>query len=214
MAGLTRTRIEWCDWTWNPVVGCTHGCLYCYARRMAHRFHRGAPDFSPIWVEDSFARPFPRRPSRIFVNSMSDVADWEPEWHGRVLGRIHEHREHLFLFLSKRPWLVPDYYDWANIMLGYSATNQDDIGRLVNRVKNVSFISFEPLHGPVLLWGKPPRWIIVGAETGNRRGRVKPETSWLVEIRDAARTMGVPLFFKDSLRPYWPGDLPREIPCL
>ncbi|MBR4209945.1 MAG: DUF5131 family protein [Lachnospiraceae bacterium] len=33
-----RTKIDWCDTTWNPVTGCLHGCEYCYARGIAHRF--------------------------------------------------------------------------------------------------------------------------------------------------------------------------------
>lgn len=35
---MNRSRIEWCDYTWNPVTGCRHGCRYCYARRMTARF--------------------------------------------------------------------------------------------------------------------------------------------------------------------------------
>lgn len=35
---MNKTKIEWCDCTWNPVVGCKHGCEYCYARRIAERF--------------------------------------------------------------------------------------------------------------------------------------------------------------------------------
>ena len=26
-----KTKIDWCDSTWNPVTGCLHGCKYCYA---------------------------------------------------------------------------------------------------------------------------------------------------------------------------------------
>lgn len=33
-----KTKIDWCDSTWNPVTGCLHGCKYCYARRIAERF--------------------------------------------------------------------------------------------------------------------------------------------------------------------------------
>lgn len=33
-----RTKIDWCDTSWNPVTGCLHGCEYCYARRIAERF--------------------------------------------------------------------------------------------------------------------------------------------------------------------------------
>lgn len=35
---MNKTDIEWADMTWNPVVGCKHGCEYCYARRIAKRF--------------------------------------------------------------------------------------------------------------------------------------------------------------------------------
>ena len=33
-----KTKIDWCESTWNPVTGCLHGCEYCYARRIAERF--------------------------------------------------------------------------------------------------------------------------------------------------------------------------------
>lgn len=33
-----KTKIDWCDSTWNPVTGCLHGCEYCYARKIAYRF--------------------------------------------------------------------------------------------------------------------------------------------------------------------------------
>ena len=33
-----KTKIDWCDATWNPVTGCLHGCEYCYARNIAYCF--------------------------------------------------------------------------------------------------------------------------------------------------------------------------------
>ena len=35
---MQKSKIEWCDATWNPVTGCLHGCEYCYAKRIAERF--------------------------------------------------------------------------------------------------------------------------------------------------------------------------------
>ncbi len=35
---MNKTRIDWCDSTWNPVTGCLHGCEYCYAREYTRRF--------------------------------------------------------------------------------------------------------------------------------------------------------------------------------
>jgi protein gp37 len=42
---MNKTKIEWCDSTWNPVTGCLHECKYCYARRIAERF-KGCDDWS------------------------------------------------------------------------------------------------------------------------------------------------------------------------
>lgn len=43
---MEKTKIEWCDSTWNPVTGCYHTCPYCYARGTANRFKGcdAAPD--------------------------------------------------------------------------------------------------------------------------------------------------------------------------
>lgn len=35
---MLNTKIDWADSTWSPVTGCLHGCEYCYARNIAHRF--------------------------------------------------------------------------------------------------------------------------------------------------------------------------------
>lgn len=78
----TQTGIEWTDWTWNPVSGCTKlsaGCDHCYAERIAERF-RGTPNhpfergFDLTLREHKLREPLNwRRPRRIFVNSMSDL---------------------------------------------------------------------------------------------------------------------------------------------
>ena len=56
---MEKTKIDWCDSTWNPVTGCLHGCDYCYARNMARRFsYEGETldvpaELQRVWVEDS-----------------------------------------------------------------------------------------------------------------------------------------------------------------
>jgi len=209
---MNCTKIEWCEFTWNPVVGCTGGCPYCYARRMAHRFHR---DFTPHWDERNFNRAMPKKPSRIFVNSMSDVAEWEPEWLRRVADRVWENPQHRFLFLTKHPGDV----EWdiaGNALLGITVTDQRSYDRLVSRTGPNNFLSIEPLLGPVKPWGIH-RWIIVGAETGNRKERVVPKLEWLHEIYRFCGANGIPLFFKSSLRHLWPvgrfDDFPQEYPA-
>lgn len=35
---MNKTKIDWCDMSWNPVTGCYHYCKYCYAKSIANRF--------------------------------------------------------------------------------------------------------------------------------------------------------------------------------
>ena len=49
---MNRSKIEWCDHTWNPITGCFHNCKYCYARRMSRRFS-GDPRFNKM-MHDCF----------------------------------------------------------------------------------------------------------------------------------------------------------------
>ena len=35
---MNKTKIDWCESTWNPVTGCYHNCEYCYAAKIAKRF--------------------------------------------------------------------------------------------------------------------------------------------------------------------------------
>lgn len=35
---MNKSKIDWCDFSWNPVTGCHNTCEYCYARKQAWRF--------------------------------------------------------------------------------------------------------------------------------------------------------------------------------
>lgn len=114
---MNRTKIEWCDWTWNPVTGCKHGCPYCYARKIAERFkgskawpHGFEPTFhpdrldAPRHVGRQYYNAFPKG-STIFVCSMADLfGDWVPyEWQHRVLDACMCTPRHTYIFLTKNP---------------------------------------------------------------------------------------------------------------
>ncbi|MBN1535214.1 MAG: DUF5131 family protein [Anaerolineales bacterium] len=37
---MAKSKIDWCDYVWNPVTGCEKiatGCIHCYAEKMAAR---------------------------------------------------------------------------------------------------------------------------------------------------------------------------------
>ena len=120
-----KTAIEWCDATWNPVVGCSivsKGCTNCYAMKMAARLeamgqpiYRGmtAPSKTgPVWTgavrlnPAVLAKPLSwRRPRRIFVNSMSDLfhESLPDEAIDRVFAVMALCPQHTFQVLTKRP---------------------------------------------------------------------------------------------------------------
>lgn len=127
---MNKTKIEWCDSTWNPVTGCLHGCEYCYARRIAERFglHANEPDINerilyemPVSGGRKVPYPFdfqptfhayrldePQRkskPQTIFVCSMADLfGDWVPaEWIKEVFAACKKAPQHRYLFLTKNP---------------------------------------------------------------------------------------------------------------
>ena len=58
---MNKTKIEWADYTWNPVTGCLHNCTYCYARRIANRFKgwtdsEGDTHYDTILATDNLIR--------------------------------------------------------------------------------------------------------------------------------------------------------------
>jgi protein gp37 len=107
------TKIEWTDRTWNPVTGCTKvspGCDNCYAETFAERW-RGTPGHPYEQGFDVRLRPERldqplhwRKPSRVFVNSMSDLFhDAVPdEFIVAVFARMWWSPQHTFQILSKR----------------------------------------------------------------------------------------------------------------
>ena len=57
----TGTKIEWCDATWNPIVGCSRispGCQHCYAETMAGRLAAmGQAKYRAVIRADANERP-------------------------------------------------------------------------------------------------------------------------------------------------------------
>jgi len=79
----------------------------------------------------------------------------------------------------------------------------------------VRFISFEPLHSAILFDESDLNdidWVIIGAETGNRKGKIIPEEEWIFDIVDQADKWNIPVFLKDNIEPYYQGELRQEFP--
>lgn len=226
---MNTTKIEWCDKTLNPVVGCSFGCPFCYARRINTRFHY-VEDFSePQFFPERLASLKSKRPARVFMSSMSDPADWRPSWAAAIVDAIDENPQHEYLFLSKRPeeytsvfpvWRH-QYGDLKNIWYGATVTRAEELIRLADLpLWGNRFVSFEPLLGPANPRFRPVKvsvpwvdWAIIGAETGQGAAMHRPAREWVDEITAYCDETGVPVFMKDSLLPVVDEDgMRREFP--
>jgi len=203
---MNTTKIEWCDLTWNPVTGCTHGCEYCYALEITNRFKANYPNgFHPTFHPSRLNAPSSRKkPARIFTVSMGDLFSPGvlPTWQAAVLDVVRRCPQHTFIVLTKRPDNVPGIKFPRNLWLGVSITGDGDLWRVDTLARvpvGVRFASFEPLLSPVMDTGKVNAldWVIIGGLTG--RVPFIPPVVWSQRIIDAAREHGIPVFLKDNL---------------
>lgn len=217
---MSRTKIEWADYTWNPVVGCERGCPYCYARRQARRFvHRCAEcgAFKPHLHEERITEPsWVRKPSRIFIGSMAEVfAEGQDEWINRILNMVRKIKWHTFIFLTKNPSIMARYEFPENAWCGTTIDRADVAYERLTFLKMVEapvrFISFEPLLSQMPALNLDGiQWVIIGQETGNREGKVKAEIWWTGGIILDARAADAAVFVKNNLN--WPEKI-QEFPA-
>jgi len=205
---MNKTKIEYVDYTWNPVTGCLHNCNYCYAKKIAKRFPDNyREDFMPEFRPERLIEPeLLKHGAKIFVVSMGDLfGDWVPsDWINKIIKVCENEQRSTFMFLTKNPKRYWDFKFPKNCWLGFSASSTSDyLERIqfVNRMKrNIVFASIEPIQEPMDLDGTIlPDWIIVGAETGNRKNAPQPASWWIENLLKDARNKNVPVFLKDSL---------------
>lgn len=206
---MTKNRIGWCDWTWNPVWGCLNNCPYCYARSIAKRFGKqicGRDDFVPVWVEANYQKPIPKDVTHVFVNSMSDIAFWTPKWLESVVRKMQKYPDVKFLFLTKDVKTSVDLSHSIDVMcqnsfLGVSVTNNAQLEAAQSTNCAACFISLEPIQEKIDVERlRYFDWVIAGAETGNRKGKIVPQKEWVEEIREYCQLKKIPLYEKDSLK--------------
>lgn len=279
---MNKTRIDWCDMSWNPVTGCLYGCEYCYAKRIANRFGGNLLEW-PKYVNESGIYtldhpicdeateriiPYPYRfeptfhksrldepkrkakPQIIFVGSMTDLfGEWVPDkWIQEVFKSCKEAPQHTYLFLTKNParfqntLLTQKLNITSSMWFGFSVVDQKQLDVLAMGAKWLpanSFISIEPLHDAISLtrinpvgvsavldftnggqyWfmggddkGKRLKWVIIGAETGNRKDKIIPKREWIERIVDQCKVANIPVFMKESLRDLMGQDFIQEWP--
>jgi len=151
---------------------------------------------------------------------MADLfGEWVPDdWIKAVFDACAIAPQHRYLFLTKEIHAYDDndiptannfWYGqtWDCKQTGLSGYPEADFN---------TFLSIEPLLSDKLPMETIRQrwfdWVIVGAETGNRKGKVTPERKWIESIVNECRKQGVPVFMKNSLRDIWGEPLIQEYP--
>lgn len=217
-----KTKIEWCDYTINPVKGlCPVGCSYCYARAMYHRYKWDTEIQYSDWVWQK-GSPMPAG-SRIFVGSTIDLFHEKTiQFLPAIMENIENIKSRTFIFLTKCPENLPR--EWPdNCWVGVSVTNRQQAHNanfyLPGIDAKVKFVSFEPLLDDVMqsLYCYPLiqscQWVIIGQQTPVRASTM-PKVEWIKEIVAAADIACTPVFLKDNLRNFYPAYLRQEFPVL
>ena len=164
---MGKSKIEWTEYTWNPIVGCTpvsEGCRHCYARALHDKrfkaFTNGkkVPDqysepFSSIQIlHDRFEEPLHWvKPRRVFVCSMGDLFHEAIPFEEirKIYDVMRKAKGHTFMVLTKRPENMLKFYG--------------------------SYISKSDVDGIPEVWPLPNVWVGVSIENQEAANtRIKP----------------------------------------
>jgi protein gp37 len=228
------TAIPYLDENWPIVTGCRPDfpCWKrCWARGMAHRFHRSfRPTFNPSHLVDPMRWRRPRNVGVAFTGDLfadgikdSDIAT--------IFGVMEGVSRHRFFVITKRAERmarvlellrpVPD-----NIVLMVSASDQAEVKErakwLLRCPAKARGLSLEPLLGPIEL--SPLRyhltrpgenginWVVTAAESGPHARPINLD--WVRRLRDdCAECDGTAFMYKDQRGfPYLDGRTHSELP--
>jgi protein gp37 len=222
------TKIEWADYTINPVVGCTPtsaGCRNCYAERMfprlkgmGTRLYSKMESFADIkWDTEilinelmKLAKKKHERRPRIFLCSMSDL------FHEKVpdtviisiLAICSGYPQFEFMILTKRYERLVEFGDSGikipnNVRIGISiSTNDDLLSAHALDYRFQIFVSFEPLLEEMSEYELD---LIIFADVNwvivgaeTGPGHRPFDEEWALRILDKAREFDIPFFFKQQ----------------
>lgn len=233
-----NSKIQWTDATWNIARGCTkvdEDCRFCYMFRESLNGTRYEPK-QVIKTKTVFDLPLKlKEPSKIFTSSLTDFfhEGCDP-FRDQAWDIIRRCPQHTFQILTKRPERIASCLpeDWPslslnkNIWIGTSVGSQDALERINSLIGTsllnyipVTFLSLEPLYGPIDLTGyyfhgrgfdhlpadsrtkriELFQWVIVGGESGNENGKYRYrecKIEWIENIIDQCKSAGVPVFVK------------------
>ncbi|NEU84082.1 phage Gp37/Gp68 family protein [Nostoc sp. UIC 10630] len=136
------TNIQWCDETWNVIVGCSRvsgspGCARCYAAKAAKSPRlQQFPQYQTVsnwdgtveFVKSQLIKPLSwKKPKRIFVCSMADLfhANVPDEWIHQVMAVVVLSPQHTFQILTKRPERMKEYFSQQSLWIKWYEAAKD-----------------------------------------------------------------------------------------
>jgi protein gp37 len=145
--------------------------------------------------------------SKIFIGSTHDLfGNWIPdEWIISIILRANQYTQLIFIFLTKNPKRYSEFNFPKNAWIGYSTTGPLYHEWDSRHKKNIKFISVEPMMGEIVntAYLHDTQWIILGAETGNRKGRVEFNEDWKRQALEICYQNNIPLFVKNNAGGGW-----------
>jgi protein gp37/ParB-like chromosome segregation protein Spo0J len=233
--------IEWAQWSWNPITGCLHDCVYCYARDIALNLQQRtansktpvyetgfAPTIYPLRLLAPQSTTIPKeaqhdtRFRNVFTGSMADIfGRWVPaEWIEAVLAQVRAAPQWNFLFLTKFPNRMAEFDIPQNAWVGTSVDLQARVPaaeKAFAKVKApVKWLSVEPMLEPLTFRRLDLfDWIVIGGASASRETpEWKPPFAWVYDIVRQAREAGTKVYFKTNLlgNPSRILELPFEAP--
>jgi protein gp37 len=221
----TNEMVDWAWWTWNPVTGCLHNCMYCYARDAANRFYpeKFEPTFRPERLHAPHNTPVPpeaqadMRARCVFTVSMGDLfGKWVPqEWIDAILAEVRAAPQWHFLFLTKFPQRLEEI-DWPqNAWVGTTVDAQYrvEIAEKAFRTINapVKWLSCEPLRERLTFTALELfDWVVLGGQSASSQAPAfQPPWEWVAHLMRQVWEAGCLLYWKPNLetRPHeYPGQ--------
>jgi DNA repair photolyase len=119
--------------TWNPVCGCLHDCVYCWARGLAEGKLKDTPrycnGFKPQLIRKELDKVH-KLGGLVFVSSMGDLfGEWVPtEWIRQVLLCCAVAEDTEFLLVTKNPKRMLEFKIPGNCVVGCTVESDRDYG--------------------------------------------------------------------------------------
>ncbi len=234
----TNNSVDWARWTWNPITGCNHGCVFCYAREIANqeRMQQFYPfGFEPAFHEYRLSAPVntkvpnsdDAREKRVFVCSMADLfGKWVPEeWIRKVFDACLDAPAWEYLFLTKWPNKYAQMPLLPHAWYGASVIQRSDVKRIESAMSRfegdgiTKWISMEPMLEHIefgdLSWCD---LVVIGSQTSTNQPSgfvpaIAAKFDDIVDVINQCREQNVPYYLKANVGLDNPGmDLPKMLP--